>query len=90
MKNINTFCAVLFCGLLMYSLANANLQFLPDTEDIGFAGNQAPDSFTQKCSGYNLFACPDNANCSQCSNGKFRLDSCKTGYVRKDNVCIKP
>lgn len=51
----------------------------------------------QSCSGYSLSSCPSNGNCSSCTavasncskSTKYKLDSCKSGYTKSGNSCIK-
>ena len=42
------------------------------------------------CLSYRLSSCPANGNCSTCpsDSSKYKLDSCKSGYVKSDNTCL--
>lgn len=40
------------------------------------------------CSAYTLSACPASTNCSKCQNGKFKIDSCQTGYKLEGSTCV--
>ena len=39
------------------------------------------------CSAYGLDACPSHGSCSQCCNGKYKLDFCSSGYSVSENSC---
>ena len=79
----------------MSQTVDAKLQFLPDFEDseLGWQGYSIINNNYNKngaCSDYNLSSCPSNGNCSSCNSddSKYKLDSCKSGYITNGNSCV--
>ncbi len=56
------------------------------------------DCNVTNCASYTLPSCPPNGNCSDCTKTAancstdgtmYKLDSCKDGYVKSDDSCVK-
>ena len=59
----------------------------------GYSGSSACRKCVAKsCSGYTLSKCPANGYCTDCLSGstkKYKLNSCKSGYEKNGNTCVK-
>ncbi len=84
------------------SQCTQTMKFKLDSCDDGYTmlNNTCQKSFgcaIISCSGYNLTSCPSTANCSSCTatssscvkTRKYKIDSCKSGYVLTDNTCVQ-